>query len=131
MACQFSVGWESGLERATNLYLEMLEAGVIAKTALMFGQMNGLRRALAPGLPVSPWPNTSAMLQDGRAPVCGQHLPFRAGRFRGLCPSGGMPSAVGYQPTLASEMGQLQERITSTKRGSVTSVQAIYVPPTT
>jgi F-type H+-transporting ATPase subunit beta len=64
----------------------------------------------------------------GRAALHRQHLPVRAGRLRGLALLGRMPSQVGYQPTLETEMGQLQERITSTRKGSVTSVQAIYVP---
>ena len=67
--------------------------------------------------------------ESGRAAVHRQHLPFFAGRFRsvGAC-SAAPPSAVGYQPTLAAEMGALQERITSTKKGSITSFQAVYVP---
>ena len=113
-----------------DLYLEMKESGVIDKTALMFGQMNeppGARlRVSLSGLTMAEY------FRD----VGGQDvLLFIDNIFRFVqagsevsAQLGRMPSAVGYQPTLASEMGQLQERITSTNRGSVTSVQAIYVP---
>ncbi|MEZ5436312.1 MAG: hypothetical protein R3E67_07265 [Pseudomonadales bacterium] len=57
-----------------------------------------------------------------------QHLPLHAGRYRSVRAVGSYASAVGYQPTLAEEMGVLQERITSTKTGSITSIQAVYVP---
>ncbi len=113
-----------------DLYLEMLEAGVIAKTALMFGQMNE-----PPGARLRVGLSGLTMAEYFRD-VTGQDvLLFVDNIFRFVQAGsevsallGRMPSAVGYQPTLASEMGQLQERITSTKRGSVTSVQAIYVP---
>ena len=113
-----------------DLWLEMKESGVIEKTILCFGQMNeppGARLRVA----------LSAMtmaeyLRDKMGVDC---LLFVDNIFRfsqaGSEVSallGRMPSAVGYQPTLATEMGALQERITSTRRGSVTSVQAIYVP---
>ncbi|MEQ8352303.1 MAG: F0F1 ATP synthase subunit beta [Leptospiraceae bacterium] len=113
-----------------DLWLEMKESGVIEKTILCFGQMNeppGARLRVA----------LSAMtmaeyLRDQMGVDC---LLFVDNIFRfsqaGSEVSallGRMPSAVGYQPTLATEMGALQERITSTRRGSVTSVQAIYVP---
>ena len=66
--------------------------------------------------------------RQGRAAVHRQHLPLHAGGSEVSALLGRMPSAVGYQPTLLTEMGELQERITSTKKGSITSVQAIYVP---
>lgn len=115
-----------------DLWSEMKESGVLEKTALVFGQMNEppgarLRVALS-GLTVA----EQFRDQDGggkeillfidnifRFTQAGSEVSALLGR---------MPSAVGYQPTLASEMGTLQERITSTKNGSITSVQAIYVP---
>ena len=113
-----------------DLWLEMSESGVIAKTALVYGQMNEppgarLRVALS-GLTMAEY------FRD----VGGQDvLLFIDNIFRFVQAGsevsallGRMPSAVGYQPTLATEMGDLQERITSTRNGSVTSVQAIYVP---
>jgi F-type H+-transporting ATPase subunit beta len=113
-----------------DLWLDMKESGVIDKTALIFGQMNEppgarLRVGLA-GLTVAEY-----FREMGGQDV----LLFIDNIFRFVQAGsevsallGRMPSAVGYQPTLANEMGELQERITSTKRGSVTSVQAIYVP---
>src|SRR5664280_1796093 len=113
-----------------DLWLEMKESGVIDKTALVYGQMNEppgarLRVALA-GLTMAEY-----FRDQGGQDV----LLFIDNIFRFVQAGsevsallGRMPSAVGYQPTLATEMGQLQERITSTRRGSVTSVQAIYVP---
>jgi F-type H+/Na+-transporting ATPase subunit beta len=113
-----------------DLWREMKESGVIDKTALIFGQMNEppgarLRVGLA-GLTVAEY-----FREVGGQDV----LLFIDNIFRFVQAGsevsallGRMPSAVGYQPTLANEMGELQERITSTKRGSVTSVQAIYVP---
>ena len=113
-----------------DLWLDMKESGVIDKTALIFGQMNEppgarLRVGLA-GLTVAEY---------FREKVGQDVLLFIDNIFRFVQAGsevsallGRMPSAVGYQPTLANEMGELQERITSTKRGSVTSVQAIYVP---
>ncbi len=113
-----------------DLWLEMKESGVIAKTALVYGQMNEppgarLRVALS-GLTMAEY------FRD----VAGQDvLLFIDNIFRFVQAGsevsallGRMPSAVGYQPTLQTEMGNLQERITSTRDGSVTSVQAIYVP---
>lgn len=113
-----------------DLYMEMTESGVIEKTALMFGQMNE-----PPGARLRVGLSGLTMAEYFRD-VRGQDvLLFVDNIFRFVQAGsevsallGRMPSAVGYQPTLASEMGQLQERITSTKRGSVTSVQAIYVP---
>ncbi len=113
-----------------ELYREMKDAGVLDNTVMIFGQMNeppGARfRVGHAGLTMAEY------FRD----VTGQDvLLFVDNIFRFVQAGsevsallGRMPSAVGYQPTLASEMGQLQERITSTKRGSVTSVQAIYVP---
>ena len=113
----------------TDLYLEMTESGVIEKTCLVYGQMNEppgarMRVALA-GL------TTAEYFRDQGQDV----LLFidNIFRFSQACSVvsallGRMPSAVGYQPTLATEMGELQERITSTKEGSITSVQAVYVP---
>jgi len=113
-----------------DLWLDMKQSGVIDKTALIFGQMNEppgarLRVGLA-GLTVAEY-----FREMGGQDV----LLFIDNIFRFVQAGsevsallGRMPSAVGYQPTLANEMGELQERITSTKRGSVTSVQAIYVP---
>ncbi|WP_028309795.1 F0F1 ATP synthase subunit beta [Desulfitibacter alkalitolerans] len=113
-----------------DLYLEMKESGVIDKTAMVFGQMNeppGARlRVGLTGLTMAEY-FRDAQGQDVllfidnifRFTQAGSEVSALLGR---------MPSAVGYQPTLATEMGQLQERITSTKKGSITSVQAIYVP---
>ena len=113
-----------------DLYHEMLESGVINKTALVFGQMNeppGARmRVGLSGLTMAEYfrdeEHTDVLLfidNIFRFTQAGSEVSALLGR---------MPSAVGYQPTLATEMGQLQERITSTKDGSITSVQAIYVP---
>ena len=113
-----------------DLYLEMTESGVIAKTAMVFGQMNEppgarLRVALS-GLTMAEYfrdveGKDVLLFVDNifRFTQAGSEVSALLGR---------MPSAVGYQPTLSTEMGDLQERITSTKKGSVTSVQAIYVP---
>lgn len=113
-----------------DLYLEMNESGVIDKTAMVFGQMNeppGARlRVGLTGLTMAEYFRDSQgqdvlLFIDNifRFTQAGSEVSALLGR---------MPSAVGYQPTLATEMGQLQERITSTKKGSITSVQAIYVP---
>ena len=113
-----------------DLYFEMKDSGVITKTAMVFGQMNeppGARMRVAlTGL---------TMAEFFRDEKGADVLLFIDNIFRftqaGMEVSallGRMPSAVGYQPTLSTEMGQLQERITSTKKGSVTSIQAIYVP---
>jgi len=113
-----------------DLWLEMKESGVLDKTVLVFGQMNeppGAR--LRVGL-------TALTMAEYFRDVEGQDvLLFIDNIFRFVQAGaevsallGRMPSAVGYQPTLATEMGDLQERITSTKRGSITSMQAIYVP---
>jgi F-type H+-transporting ATPase subunit beta len=113
----------------TDLMIEMTESGVIEKTALVYGQMNEppgarLRVALS-GLTMAEFFRDEGqdvlLFVDNifRFVQAGSEVSALLGR---------MPSAVGYQPTLATEMGQLQERITSTRTGSVTSVQAIYVP---
>lgn len=113
-----------------DLYREMTESGVINKTALVYGQMNeppGARMRVAlSGLTMAEY-FRDKMGQDVllfidnifRFTQAGSEVSALLGR---------MPSAVGYQPTLATEMGTLQERITSTKKGSITSVQAVYVP---
>lgn len=113
-----------------ELYNELLESGVLDKTALVFGQMNeppGARfRTGLTGLTIAEYFREEQgldllMFIDNifRFTQAGSEVSALLGR---------MPSAVGYQPTLATEMGTLQERITSTHRGSITSVQAIYVP---
>ena len=113
-----------------DLYYEMTESGVINKTAMVFGQMNeppGARMRVAlTGLTMAEYfrdyeKQDVLLFIDNifRFTQAGSEVSAMLGR---------MPSAVGYQPTLATEMGQLQERITSTKVGSITSIQAIYVP---
>lgn len=117
-----------------DLWNEMKDSGVIEKTALVFGQMNeppGARSSVAlSGLTLAEsfrdnnkgdGPRDILFFIDNifRFTQAGSEVSALLGR---------MPSAVGYQPTLASEMGQMQERITSTKNGSITSVQAVYVP---
>ncbi len=112
-----------------DLWLEMTESGVIDKTALVFGQMNeppGARlRVGLSGLTMAEF-----FRDEGRDTLLFIDNIFRFVQAGSEVSAllGRMPSAVGYQPTLATEMGQLQERITSTRKGSVTSVQAIYVP---
>ncbi|HEL8242175.1 TPA: F0F1 ATP synthase subunit beta, partial [Listeria monocytogenes] len=113
-----------------DLYFEMKDSGVIEKTAMVFGQMNeppGARMRVAlTGLTIAEYFRDEEhqdvlLFIDNifRFTQAGSEVSALLGR---------MPSAVGYQPTLATEMGQLQERITSTNVGSVTSIQAIYVP---
>ena len=113
-----------------DLYFEMKASGVLSKTAMVFGQMNeppGARMRVAlTGLTIAEYFRDVEGLDV---------LLFIDNIFRFTQPGsevsallGRMPSAVGYQPTLATEMGQLQERITSTKKGSITSIQAVYVP---
>jgi F-type H+/Na+-transporting ATPase subunit beta len=113
-----------------GLYLEMKESGVISKTALVFGQMNE-----PPGARLRVGLTGLTMAEYFRDQLGQDVLLFIDNIFRFVQAGsevsallGRMPSAVGYQPTLATEMGQLQERITSTSKGSITSVQAIYVP---
>ncbi|RME93340.1 MAG: F0F1 ATP synthase subunit beta [Candidatus Hydrogenedentota bacterium] len=114
----------------TDLWLEMQESGVIDKACLVYGQMNeppGARlRVGLTALTMAEWLRDSSgtdvlLFVDNifRFSQAGSEVSALLGR---------MPSAVGYQPTLATEMGALQERVTSTKHGSITSVQAIYVP---
>ena len=113
-----------------DLYYEMIESGVIKNTAMVFGQMNeppGARMRVAlTGLTMAEYfrdkENQDVLLfidNIFRFTQAGSEVSALLGRI---------PSAVGYQPTLATEMGALQERITSTKKGSITSVQAVYVP---
>ncbi len=113
-----------------DLYHEMKDSGVLDKTALVFGQMNeppGARQRVAL--------SALTMAEEFRDEEGKDVLFFVDNIFRFTQAGsevsallGRIPSAVGYQPTLAEEMGQLQERITSTKKGSITSVQAVYVP---
>ncbi|HET7038221.1 MAG TPA: F0F1 ATP synthase subunit beta [Thermomicrobiaceae bacterium] len=113
----------------TQLWGEMHESKVVDKTVLVFGQMNeppGARlRVGLTGLTMAEY-----FRDEGRDVLLFIDNIFRFVQAGSEVSAllGRMPSAVGYQPTLASEMGQLQERITSTKRGSITSVQAVYVP---
>jgi F-type H+-transporting ATPase subunit beta len=113
-----------------DLYYEMIESGVIDKTALVFGQMNeppGARlRVGLTGLTLAEYFRD----EEGQDVLLFIDNIFRFTQAGSEVSAllGRMPSAVGYQPTLATEMGQLQERITSTKKGSITSVQAVYVP---
>ena len=113
-----------------DLWQEMTESGVISKTALVFGQMNeppGARARVA---------LTGLTIAEYFRDMDGQDVLFFIDNIFRFTQAGAevsallgrIPSAVGYQPTLATEMGALQERITSTKRGSITSVQAVYVP---
>ncbi len=113
-----------------DLYHEMSESGVISKTALVFGQMNE-----PPGARMRVGLTGLTMAEHFRDEKHQDVLLFIDNIYR-FTQAGGevsallgrMPSAVGYQPTLATEMGQLQERITSTKEGSITSIQAVFVP---
>ena len=113
-----------------DLWLEMKESGVINKTALVYGQMTeppGARlRVGLTGLTVAEFFRD----EEGQDVLLFIDNIFRFTQAGSEVSAllGRMPSAVGYQPNLASEMGELQERITSTKKGSITSVQAIYVP---
>lgn len=113
-----------------DLYLEMTESGVIDKTALVFGQMNeppGARARVAlTALTMAEYFRD----EEGRDVLLFVDNIFRFTQAGSEVSAllGRMPSAVGYQPTLATEMGALQERIASTDRGSITSVQAVYVP---
>ncbi len=113
-----------------DLWMEMQESGVIDKTALVYGQMNeppGARMRVA---------LTGLTMAEYFRDVGGQDVLFFVDNIFRFIQAGSevsallgrMPSAVGYQPTLATDVGALQERITSTKKGSITSVQAVYVP---
>ena len=126
----YSPELEKRSREGNDLWTEMSESGVIDKTALVFGQMNeppGARMRVAEtGLTMAEYfrdvnHQDVLLFIDNifRFTQAGSEVSSLLGR---------MPSAVGYQPTLANEMGELQERIASTKEGSVTSVQAVYVP---
>ena len=128
LSCFAGVGERT--REGNDLYLEMQEGGVLDKTLLVFGQMNeppGARARVA---------LTALTMAEYYRDVEGRDmLLFIDNIFRFTQAGselsallGRIPSAVGYQPTLASEMGALQERITSTKKGSITSIQAVYVP---
>ena len=113
-----------------DLYYEMMESGVISKTAMVFGQMNE-----PPGARMRVGLTGLTIAENFRDEAGKDVLLFIDNIFRFTQAGsevsallGRMPSAVGYQPTLQTEMGALQERITSTKNGSITSVQAVYVP---
>src|SRR5467141_141610 len=113
-----------------DMYVEMQDAGVLPQTALVFGQMNE-----PPGARARVGLTGLTMAEYFRDEEGADVLLFVDNIFRYLLAGsevsallGRMPSAVGYQPTLATEMGELQERITSTSRGAITSVQAVYVP---
>ena len=128
--CSVFAGVGERTREGNDLFLEMKESGVIKKTALVFGQMNeppGARlRAALSGLTLAEYfrdekKQDVLLFVDNifRFTQAGSEVSALLGRI---------PSAVGYQPTLTTEMGALQERITSTKKGSITSVQAVYVP---
>ncbi len=128
--CSVFAGVGERSREGNDLWMEMKESGVIDKTALVFGQMNeppGARLRV----PMSALTLAEYFREVGRQDV----LLFIDNIFRFTQAGsevsallGRMPSAVGYQPTLATEMGELQERIVSTQNGSITSVQAVYVP---
>lgn len=118
------------VREGNELYHEMKDSGVLAKTALVFGQMNEV-----PGARARVGLTGLTMAEHFRDVMKKDVLFFMDNVFRFIQAGsevsallGRVPSAVGYQPTLAEEMGSLQERITSTKDGSITSVQAVYVP---
>ncbi len=118
------------VREGNDLYHEMKDSGVLEKTALVFGQMNEVPGARA-RVALSGLAMAEYFRDEGGKDV----LFFMDNVFRFIQAGsevssllGRVPSAVGYQPTLAEEMGRLQERITSTKKGSITSVQAVYVP---
>ena len=139
LMCPFAKGGKVGLfggagvgertREGNDFYLEMTESQVLDKVALVYGQMNeppGCRMRVAlSGLTIA-----EKFRDEGRDVLLFIDNIYRYTLAGVECSSllGRMPSAVGYQPTLAEEMGVLQERITSTKTGSITSVQAIYVP---
>ena len=118
------------VREGNDLYHEMAESGVLDKTALVFGQMNEVPGARA-RVALTGLTQAEYFRDEGGKDV----LFFMDNIFRFIQAGsevssllGRVPSAVGYQPTLAEEMGKLQERITSTKKGSITSIQAVYVP---
>jgi len=113
----------------TQLYREMLESGVMKDTVMVYGQMNeppGVRLRVA----LSALAMAEYFRDEGRDVLLFVDNIFRFSMSGSEVSAllGRMPSAVGYQPTLATEMGELQERITSTRKGSITSMQAVYVP---
>ena len=126
---QYFFGVGERTREGNDLYYEMRDSGVIKKTAMVFGQMNeppGARMRVALALTMAEYFRDEQgqdvlLFIDNifRFTQAGSEVSALLGR---------MPSAVGYQPTLATEMGQLQERITSTNKGSVTSIQAVFVP---
>ena len=126
----FSAGVGERTREGNDLWLEMKESGVIDKTALIYGQMTeppGARlRVGLTGLTVAEYFRD----EEGQDVLLFIDNIFRFTQAGSEVSAllGRMPSAVGYQPNLASEMGELQERITTTKKGSITSIQAIYVP---
>jgi F-type H+-transporting ATPase subunit beta len=124
------VGIGERTREGNDLWLAMKESGVLDKTALVFGQMGDM-----PGARLRVGLSGLTMAEYFRDEESKDTLLFIDNIFRYVQAGsevsallGRMPSAVGYQPTLASEMGMLQERITSTKKGSITSIQAVYVP---
>ena len=128
--CSVFTGVGERSREGNDLWNEMHESGVIDKTALVFGQMNE-----APGVRMRVALTGLTMAEYFRDEEQRDVLLFIDNIFRFVQAGsevstllGRMPSAVGYQPTLANEMGELQERITSTQSGSITSVQAVYVP---
>ncbi len=128
--CSVFAGVGERTREGNDLYYEMKGSGTLAKTAMVFGQMNEvpgarLRVALA-GLTMAEYFRD----EEGKDVLLFIDNIFRFTQAGSEVSAllGRMPSAVGYQPTLATEMGELQERITSTKKGSITSVQAIFVP---
>ncbi|MHC4885488.1 MAG: F0F1 ATP synthase subunit beta [Planctomycetota bacterium] len=128
--CSVVAGVGERTREGNDLWLEMQEAGVMDKTALIYGQMNE-----PPGARLRVALTAMTVAEYFRDEQGKDVLIFIDNIFRFVQAGsevsallGRMPSAVGYQPTLANEMGALQERITSTKKGSITSIQAIYVP---
>ena len=128
--CSVFTGVGERTREGNDLYYEMKESGVLSKTALVFGQMNE-----PPGARMRVGLSGLTMAEYFRDVKHQDVLLFIDNIFRFTQAGsevsallGRMPSAVGYQPTLATEMGALQERITSTRDGSITSVQAVYVP---
>lgn len=127
---QYFFGVGERTREGNDLYYEMRDSGVIKKTAMVFGQMNE-----PPGARMRVALSALTMAEYFRDEQGQDVLLFIDNIFRFTQAGsevsallGRMPSAVGYQPTLATEMGQLQERITSTNKGSVTSIQAVFVP---
>jgi F-type H+-transporting ATPase subunit beta len=128
--CSVFIGIGERTREGNNLWLEMAETGVLENTALIFGQMSEM-----PGARLRVGLSGLTMAEYFRDVEGRDSLLFIDNIFRYVQAGaevstllGHLPSAVGYQPTLASEMGALQERITSSQKGSITSIQAIYVP---